>query len=281
MSAPAQVDRAFARLAEGLIHYRHAGAGPARPLYMAHAGPGSSRGLEEMVALMGAHRPVIAPDMPGNGDSAPPLRRDTDIAYYADAALRLMDALGIDKVDFFGSHTGAFIGIEMARMAPARVGALVLDGVMLLDGAQRATMLARYAPEMAPDAHGGHLAWAFQFVRDMMLFYPYFERTAAARMARDLPSPEAMHPLVVDVVKALGTYHCAYRAAFAYDAVAALPGVARPCLLTCAAEDPLFADLPQAGALLPQAQLLARAAGMGPAEAAAAFEAFLSGQAEA
>jgi len=50
------VDRAFVRLAEGLVHYRHAGDGGV-PLYMAHSGPGSSHGLAPLVAAFGFQPP--------------------------------------------------------------------------------------------------------------------------------------------------------------------------------------------------------------------------------
>lgn len=257
MSAGRDIDRAFTRLAEGLIHYRHAGldSPQGRPLYMAHAGPGSSRGLEPLMEALAPGRPLIAPDMPGNGDSAPPPAPPTDIPYYADAALRLLDALGIEKVDFYGSHTGAFIGMEIALRHPNKINRLILDGVMLLSDEQRPMMLERYAPAITPDEHGGHLSWAHCFMRDMMQFYPYFLRDAEHRLPNDLPPPEAMHPAVVDVLKALGTYHHAYRAAFSYDAESLLPQLRCPVLLTSTMRDPLYTDLEKAAELLPAAEM--------------------------
>ena len=273
----AAVDRAFVRLAEGLVHYRHAGAAQDRsvPLYMAHAGPGSSRGLMPLIAELGAGRRTLAPDMFGNGDSDPPARRDTDIAYYADCAVRLLDALGIDTVDFYGTHTGAMIGIELATSHPDRVRRLVLDGIVLMDPERRAFMVANYAPRMQPDDHGGYLAWAYQFCRDMMLFYPYFERDAAHRTNNGAPTPEFLHLMVVDVLKALTTYDCAYRAAFAYDSGAALAKVARPTLITSSERDPLHKTLPQAAEILPAAETCLHPLGVTPAQVAARIAAFL------
>jgi pimeloyl-ACP methyl ester carboxylesterase len=277
--APALVDRAFVRLAEGLVHYRH--AGEARdgtiPLYMAHAGPGSSRGLEPLVGAFGASRRVIAPDMLGNGDSAPPARLDTDIAYYADCVVRLLDALGIEQVDFYGTHTGAIIAMELSAKHPDRIRKLVLDGVMTLDADGREEMVREYAPQMAPDEHGGYLQWAHQFCRDMMLFYPYFKRDGAHWTGRGAPSPEFMYPMVVDVLKALGTYHCAYRAAFAYDVPAGLAKVQHPAILACQSWDPLRHSLPDASALLPQAEVVLHPEGATPAQIAARIVAFLDG----
>jgi pimeloyl-ACP methyl ester carboxylesterase len=273
----AQVDRAFVRLSEGLVHYRHAGGGleGQPPLYMAHAGPGSSRGFTPLIAAFGQRRWTLAPDMLGNGDSDPPAREDTDIAYYADCVIRVMDALRIEQIDFYGSHTGAFIGMELARARPDRVRKLVLDGVMLLTTDEQAMMLQRYAPPMAPDDHGGHLAWAYQFARDMTLFYPYFLKDPEHRTGNGVTEPGLLHLFVVDVLKALTTYHCAYGAAFAYDAETALKAVSQPTLITCSERDPLHTQLPAAAALLPGASTRLHPRGATPADVAADVDQFL------
>jgi pimeloyl-ACP methyl ester carboxylesterase len=146
---------------------------------------------------------------------------------------------------------------------------------MLLDAAGRERMLAHYAPRILPDHHGGHLAWAYQFCRDMMLFYPYFDRDPDHRTANGVPDPDQLHPMVVDVLKALTTYHCAYNAAFAYDAVAALPQVRHPTLLSCAQRDPLSVDLVRAATLLPRTETQLYPIGTSPAEVAARVTRFL------
>ncbi len=277
MSTLPLIDRAFARLAEGLIHYRHAGEEKEGqpPVYLAHAGPGSSRGLEPLLAHLAQSRRGIAVDMPGNGDSAAPLNPPTDIPYYADMAARLMDALDIETVDFYGSHTGAFIGMELALRHPGRVRKLVLDGVMLLDESSRTDMLERYAPEVTPDDHGGYLSWAWHFVRDMGLFFPYYDRDPAHSMPTGVPSPDILHPMVVDVLKAIKTYHHAYRAAFAYKAEERLPLLDIPVLLTCSKRDPLYTDLIKAGEYVPGAPVVLRPMESTPADTAQLIDGFI------
>lgn len=278
--APATVDRAFLRLEEGLVHYRHAGgAGPgaaAVPLYMAHAGPGSSRGLEPLLAQLASGRRVIAPDMLGNGDSAPPAAGDVDIAYHADCAVRILDALGLQQVDFYGTHTGATIGLALATRHPSRVRNFVLDGVLVIaDAAERAEMLAHYAPPMTPDDHGGYLAWAYQFARDMSLFYPHYLRDTGHCLDSGAQSPAQLHLFVTDILKALTTYHIAYHAVFRFDAVAALRALRHRALLTCQTGDPLAGHLPHAAALAPMAGQYLHPADATPAQVAAVVAAFL------
>jgi pimeloyl-ACP methyl ester carboxylesterase len=224
---PRPVDRAFVRIAEGLVHYRHlAAAGDALPLVLLHAAPGSSVGLEPLLAAFGRFpedRRVIAPDTLGHGDSAPAAPDRPDIAYYADALRRMLDAIGVDRFVLYGAHTGARIAIETAILLPGRVARVVLDGVGDYDGALRDELIAQYAPEMAPDDYGRHLIWAFNFVRDQALHFPYYSRDPAHRlMSRAVPGADALHGAVLDVLKAIRTYHKSYRAAFAYPTTARL-----------------------------------------------------------
>ncbi len=255
-AAPGLVDRAFLRLAEGLVHYRHAGSPTNRkrlPLYLAHAGPGSSRAFEPLLPALALQRFAFAPDMLGNGDSAAPAGDTVEMPYYVDCAVRIMDSLGIDKVDFYGAHTGAQIGVQLAVMFPQRVRRLVLDGIPLFAEDFRQRLLANYAPKITPDDHGGHLSWAWNFVRDQSLFWPYFDRQPANRLANPVASPAQLHLGVTDVLKALGTYHIAYRAAFLQDLRPLLPQLQCPVLIMASERDPLSMYLDNAAALVPNA----------------------------
>lgn len=132
MAATPDVDRAFVRLQEGLVHYRHAGEvnkAAALPLYMVHAGPGSSAGMAPLISELGKTRWVVAPDTLGNGDSVGPGLQNPDVAYYADSVIRIMDKLNIEKADYFGTHTGSHIGVELLLTRPDRVRKAIFDGI--------------------------------------------------------------------------------------------------------------------------------------------------------
>lgn len=279
MPRPYLVDRAFVRLAEGPVHYRWGGTikkgGPV-PLYMAHAGPGSSQSFAPWIRELSADRFVFAPDMLGNGDSAPPARDETDIAYYVDCAVRIMDALKIPKVDFYGTHTGALIGCELAATHPDRVRKLVVDGTPIFPPDFRKQLYENYAPKMQPDAYGGHLAWAWRFVRDMSQFWPYFEQNAAHRLPNDVPTPDNLHPRVVDVLRALTTYHIAYRAAFSHDTAKVLPRIKVPTMLTGSERDSLSVYLDEAAALVPGSRKMLFARGTALTDQIGAVAKFLA-----
>ena len=73
-AGPVLVDRAFVRIKEGLVHYRHSGTPTADrplPLYLMHAGPGSSKSLAGLIELLGSSRHCIAADTLGFGKPDP------------------------------------------------------------------------------------------------------------------------------------------------------------------------------------------------------------------
>jgi pimeloyl-ACP methyl ester carboxylesterase len=253
MAAP--IRRGFVEIAEGQAHYRTAGWDiGGMPLVMLHASPGSARMLEPLIGTLGAARRVVAPDTLGNGDSAAPLGQSPDIAYFADAHRRVLDALGIERFDLYGSHTGANIACEIAIAHPGRVRRLILDGVSLYAPEEQADMLAHYAPGVALDQNGSQLHWIWHFVRDAYVFWPWYRRDAAHRRNLSLPTAEELHDKVVEVLKAARSFHIPYRAAIAYDKVARLPLLRVPTLLACAETDMFLAYFERVQALLPAAR---------------------------
>lgn len=256
----AQILRGFVSIAEGQVHYRSAvDVGPATtalPLWMVHASPSSSIALVGLMRELGRTRRVYAPDTLGNGDSAPAVPGQQDIRYYADSSLRVMDALGIEKADLYGSHTGAHIVMEMALARPDRFGRMVLDGIAMFSPDDKQDFLANYAPAIEPDATGAQFHWALNFVRDQGWFFPYFRRDAAHTRGATPPGADALHDSVVEVLKSIRTYHYAYRAAFAHPDRERLPGVRVPTLIMANASDPLRAGVAEAGLLLRGAQSL-------------------------
>lgn len=247
------VDRLFIRLTDGLMHIRSAGQNSGEPpLWMMHAAPASSRSLEPLLASLAYRRRVYAPDIPGYGDSAPLAATDPELADYAAAMLGMLDALALPVVDLYGFHTGAHIAIEMALAAPHRVRRVVLDGVLVLDDAERAEFLARYAPPMQPDHAGLQFAWAVNYIRDQAWFFPHFRRDAAHNLGQGAMSADVLHYLVTELLKAVRTYHLGYRAVFRHRVVERLQALTQPTLLTADMSDPTRSGLRAIAAACPQ-----------------------------
>jgi pimeloyl-ACP methyl ester carboxylesterase len=256
----AQFERAFVTIREGQVHLRRSVPAPGaaaatrgampRTLWMLHASPASSITLEPLIRHLGDSRQVIAPDTLGNGDSAPAAPDVPDIEYYAGSSLRVMDALGIETADLYGSHTGAHIAVEMALAQPERFGRIVLDGIGLFPPPLKQRLLAQYAPAVTPDFFGSQVHWAWHFVRDQAWYFPYFARDPHYLRAVEPPSAEALHRTTVEVLKAIGTYHHAYRAAFAHPDRDRLPLLTHETLAMADDTDPLKVGVEEAGCLL-------------------------------
>ena len=249
------ISRGFADVAHGQMHYRSAGNGA--PLLVLHASPGSSKQIVPLIRDLAACHRVIAPDTAGNGDSTRLPLETPSITDLAAVLPGFMDALGLEQVDLYGSHTGAAIAAELAMLVPDRIRRVVLDGVQMLTPQARAELMARYAFPFTADLDGAYLMRAFQFCRDQYLFYPWYDRTKQGQRSGGLPTPETLHEWVVEVLKANETYHLNYRAAFQWEPALRLPLVTQPTLVVAAESDPLFAETADAARLLPGGRFVA------------------------
>lgn len=278
------VRRAFADLSDRQVHYRRAGPPPGAdapvPLVMLHASPGSSKQIEPLIGALGQRRPVLAPDMPGNGDSTPLPIEVPEIADLTVHTLDFLDAMGLERVDLYGAHTGARIATEIALTRPERARRVILDGFGVYTPDQRDEILATYAPEQTVDPLGRHLLWAWHFARDQWIWFPWFKKEDAHRVTLDLPEPRFLHDLTLEILKATETYHRTYRAAFRYDMTQAVPRLTCPLLVAFQKTDMIFPMLDAAAALNPaahKAELPGMATPAATAETAAVMAAFLDG----
>jgi pimeloyl-ACP methyl ester carboxylesterase len=272
------VRRGFVEIGGGQIHFRTAGSGGGRPLVMIHASPASSKALEPLIREMATDRRVVAPDTLGNGDSEGVIPEGADIPFFASAALEALTRIGLGRFDLYGTHTGGSIAAEIAIKAPDRVGRLVLDGLGLYPPELQHELLERYAPAMPPDQQGMYLAWTWHFVRDTYLFWPWYRLDPEHRRSLGVPPARVLHEKLVEVLKAIETYHHSYRAAFRYDKRGRLPLLRVPTLAACAREDMLARWHDEFAALIPGAES-ALTDGIATPEArartAARFRAFL------
>jgi pimeloyl-ACP methyl ester carboxylesterase len=253
------IDRGFQRIGSGLVHYREVGGNTAElPLVMIHGGPGSSAGLVPMISVLSAQRRVIAPDVPGNGDSDPLPVVPTSIASYAETILEFLSAMGVDRFDLYGHHSGAQIACEIAIERPAQVRRMVLDGVALFSPEQRREFHARYAPPIVPVADGSHLIWAWDFASNLTRFFPHYRRDDIHRLVPEtIQPPDIVTRIALDLMKVWPTYHLLYEAAFAHDFAERLAHVATPTLVLEIAGDPLAQYVGRAARLLPESRTIA------------------------
>ena len=183
---------------------------------------------------------MIAIDTPSSGESDKLLKReDITTEAYARFAIAALDTLNVKDVDIIGRYSGGQVAMEMSTQRPGLVKRIAQLGVIMLTDAERSEFLANYTPSIAPQWDGGHLIRAWSIVRDMALFWPWYNRTKAGIVARDaaIDGP-TLHPRVEDLLKMGDAYQNAYAAAFTYPMAEKLKQLSVPCLV---------ADVPGSG----------------------------------
>jgi pimeloyl-ACP methyl ester carboxylesterase len=128
--------------------YLDAGSGP--PVIVLHGlGATNASMLPTLSSLAESHR-VLAPDLPGFGDSGKP-QASYDPAFYAQWLASFMDATSISEACIVGNSMGGRIAIEMGLTFPDRVSKLaLLAPSMAFRRFRQAVPIVRFlSPEMA------------------------------------------------------------------------------------------------------------------------------------
>lgn len=262
------LERGFAEVHEGVLHYAACGAG--EPVLLLHQTPRSWDEYRDVLPLLGRRHRAVAMDTPGFGDSRPARAGEHSIERWAGAAAALLDVLGLGRVAVVGHHTGAFVAVELAAAFPDRVRAVVLSSLGLTDPDERRRRATGRAPvddvDRAED--GSHV---LELWRLRAPFYP------AGR-------PDLLERFLVDALRAGALAAEGHRIVARYAVEERLPLVRCPVLLVGATADPhAFPSLPALRAALPGAAVAEIEGGMvplpdgRPEEFAAAVESFLDG----
>ena len=247
--------RGYADGPAGQVHF-YEGEGEGAPLLLLHQSPTSSTDWAATLPLFAAAGlRVIAVDNPGCGMSSAPPEPPT-IADFADAALAVLDHLGVRRAHALGYHTGVQVALSAAARAPGRLGALALYGAPLMSADELKAHWERIVPRerdegaQTPEPGGGHLKRLFEQVER---FYGT-EIAATMVTARLMAGP---------------TLWYSHNAALSHDMTADFMAARHPLLLITHAGEMLDANTRAARALRPEAAL----AELGVTCAAAMYEA--------
>ena len=103
--------------------YRRAGSGPA--VLLVHGITNDSQTWEPVIGRLARDHDVIAPDLPGHGNSARQ-RGDHSLGAHASMLRDLVQAIGIDRVTLVGHSLGGGIAMQFAYQFPEMVERLTL-----------------------------------------------------------------------------------------------------------------------------------------------------------
>ncbi len=228
-----RLQKMFIDVDGGQVMVRVCTAGTGRPILGLHDPAGSSNRLVGLLAPYLGKRPIIALDNPGSGESDPLISaQDITTEEYARYAIAALDALGVDEVDVIGRYSGGQVAMEMAAAKPELVKHIVQAGVQIFTDEERGDLLNHYTPSIAPTWDGGHLVTAWAIVRDMGLYWPWYNQTKDGVIHRDANlDPEFLDSRVQDLLKIGNGYQNAYAASFTYPMADKLAALDVPCLL--------------------------------------------------
>lgn len=105
------------------VFYRSAGSGPV--LVLVHGITSTSATWANVLPYLAERFTVIAPDLPGHGESAKP-RGDYSLGAYASGIRDLLIALGHERATFVGHSLGGGVAMQLAYQFPEHCERLVL-----------------------------------------------------------------------------------------------------------------------------------------------------------
>ena len=122
---------AFTVVGDFQVHYLWWGRRDAPPLVCLHGGGQTAYMFEDMGAALASERFVLAPDLPGHGDSDidPAVSSSVgglDRRRLAADVVRLLDHVGVDRAAFVGASLGGITSLTIAAHHPERVAAIAL-----------------------------------------------------------------------------------------------------------------------------------------------------------
>ena len=194
--------------------------------------------FEALMPHLATHYWLIAPDLPGFGNSFIPEEIPLSMTIWGEAIQTGLSTEGINNYFLFGHHTGAAVALYLTATYPQQVRALAMCGPPLLTDNIKQT-LRHQLPTLTPTETGDFLVTAWQYIRGK---------------AKSIPLALSLREFRLSL--ALGNrYQEAYEAVFAYDFRGDLAKVTCPTLLLAGEQDSLYTYLPPTAKLVPQATI--------------------------
>ncbi|MBT8115883.1 MAG: alpha/beta hydrolase [Arenicella sp.] len=110
----------------GKIHYRDQGKRDGLPLLMVHGANSSLHTWEQLVTLLAPEYRLISYDQHGHGLTGPHAADVYHATAKIETALRVLDAVGVEKAVWVGNSMGGWLTWRAALAVPERIAGVVL-----------------------------------------------------------------------------------------------------------------------------------------------------------
>ncbi len=111
------------------LHYLEGGALGAPPLFMVHGLTREAHSFDPVFDLLGERFRCLAVDVRGRGLSEWSAPETYNVPQYRDDMLALLDALGLESVDYLGTSMGGIIAMASAVKEPGRFLRVALNDI--------------------------------------------------------------------------------------------------------------------------------------------------------
>jgi pimeloyl-ACP methyl ester carboxylesterase len=198
-----------------------------RPILFLHDTAGSTAQMAEHLVPLIGKRPVIALDLPGNGETDGEINMATVVDDHARIVRGVIDTIGYDVVDIVAFGGGGAVAVEFALNQPERVKTLLLRQVQCFELAEANDRMNWPLPDLTPAAHGAQMLNAWNFIRDRELFDPWhFQDRKTAIRGRDPDlDPARVHMRTMDLLKCGDGHSALYKAHIGYPMARKLAGL--------------------------------------------------------
>ena len=117
----------FQQVGDVELFYRETGPSDAPVILLLHGFPTASHMFRDLLPLLGDRFRLIAPDLPGFGQTKAPPRGTFDYTFdrLADVIEKFTEALSLDRYALYIFDYGAPVGLRLAMRHPERVSAII------------------------------------------------------------------------------------------------------------------------------------------------------------
>ena len=125
------------QVGDATVFYREAGPADAPVILLLHGFPTASHMFRDLIPLLAHRYRLIAPDLPGFGQTKAPPRGEFEYSFdrLADVITEFVDVLSLDRYALYIFDYGAPVGLRLALRHPERVTAIITqNGNAYADG---------------------------------------------------------------------------------------------------------------------------------------------------
>ncbi|MEP4892322.1 MAG: alpha/beta fold hydrolase [Aliiglaciecola sp.] len=180
-----------------LSNHGAATTGNQKPLLVLHELGLNNDTLRTLMMTLTEQKLLIAPDLPGHGESEYP--NCSSPIEMATALAQLMTRLNINKIDVFAIANASACALALKTQFPELIATVTFCNP---ECSSTQPSNADKLPDLQVDSAGSHLQRGWHYLRDRKLYYPWYERTQDSQIENpQIPEPNRLQLELLALLK--------------------------------------------------------------------------------